>query len=368
MVECQLPKLNVAGSSPVPRSSPPLRSLGGFLLTGRGLGKYLYEEGKVPFDRPKTNRGLGLPRWFCVLDYFFLLRPMILIPVWLFLLLGHYHALDLIGAYRWLDQLYPAPDLAVAFVAFTLLVGGIYVNNQLHDYETDRRNRKLYLICDGYISLKRAWVYQGVVQGLALASCLWFWNAGYLWVILASILLGFLYNTPPFKLKGRPVLDILANGLGNGFLNVAVGFVIVLPLTWGFSEICLPYILAVGAVFANTTAVDTEGDAEAGERTSSVVFGVRAVAWVALGLMAGCVALAAVWGVWPALIAGGVSLPFFIPALTGKRRWLKLSYTAATGIFALAAAALFPWFLPFLILVVALTRYYYRRKFGLKYP
>jgi 4-hydroxybenzoate polyprenyltransferase len=332
------------------------------------LVKYPYEEGKVPYDRPKTNRGLGLPRWFAVLDYFFLLRPMILIPVWLFLLLGHYHALAAIGAYRWPDQLLPDLDLVIVFVAFTILVGGIYVNNQIHDRETDRRNRKLYLICDGYVSLKKAWLYQGAVQGLALASCLWFRDSGYLWVIVASILLGFLYNTPPFKLKGRPVLDVLANGLGNGLLNVAVGYVVVLPLTWGFLKFSLPYVLAVGAVFANTTCMDTRGDAESGERTTAVVFGVRATTWIALGLMAGCVALAAVWRVWPALIAGGVSLPLFIPALTGKRRWLKLSYKGVTGIFALGASALFPWFLVFLVLILLLTRYYYRRKFGIRYP
>lgn len=332
------------------------------------MGKYLHEEGKVPFDRPKTNRGLGLPRWFCVLDYFFLLRPMILIPVWLFLLLGHYHALEAIGAYRWFDQLCPDLDLAVVFIAFTLLVGGIYVNNQIHDQETDRKNRKLFLICDGYVSLKKAWGYQGIVQGLALASCIYFWNVTYLWVILASILLGFLYNTPPFKLKGRPVLDILANGLGNGFLNVAVGYIVVLPLTLGFLKVSLPYILAVGAVFANTTTMDVDGDREAGERTTAVVFGVRATTWIALALMAGCVFLAALWRVWPALVAGGASLPLFIPALTGKKRWAKLSYKGATGIFALGAAVLFPWFLPFLVLIFLLTRYYYRRKFGFRYP
>jgi len=330
--------------------------------------KYPYGEGEVPFDRPKTNAGLGLPRWFAVLDYFFLLRPMILLPVWLFLLLGHYHALDGLGVYSWTAQLLPDLDLIVVFIAYTLLVGGIYVNNQINDAETDRRNRKLFLLCDGYISLKKAWVYQGVLQLLALVSAIYFGRLEYLGIILLSIILGFLYNTPPFKLKGKPVLDILANGFGNGLLNVAVGYVVVWQLTGSFWLVSLPYILAVGAVFTNTTTADVKGDTATGERTTAVVFGQKAALWIALALMLASGVTAFFFQVWPALAGAVVSLPLFALALSGKKKWIKLSYMGATALYTLIAAGLFAWFLPFVVLVVLLTRYYYRKKFGMKYP
>lgn len=328
----------------------------------------LHGDGEVPLDRPKTNRGLGLPRWFVVLDYFFLLRPMILIPVWLFLLLGNYHALEQSGVYEWSAALLPDLDLLLCFVAYTLLVGGIYVNNQLNDAETDRRNRKLFLICDGYISRRAAWTYQLALQGLALAAALYFQSWDYLWVAAASIALGFAYNTPPVKLKGKPLLDIAANAFGNGFFNVAIGYVIVREITASFWPLALPYMLAVGAVFANTTVVDVGGDRASGEHTTAVTFGPAFTRWTALFLQLASVVTALLFEVRPALFAGLLCLPLFMLATDGERRHIKLSYQATTLIYALGAAALHLWFLPFLIGVIWLTRWYYRKKFNLRYP
>ncbi|MBD3398708.1 MAG: hypothetical protein GF399_00050 [Candidatus Coatesbacteria bacterium] len=328
----------------------------------------LYGDGEVPFERPKTNRGLGLPRWFALLDYFFLLRPMILIPVWLFLLLGHYHGLQSAGVYRWTEQLLPDLDLLIGFVAYTLLVGGIYVNNQLNDAETDRRNRKLFLVCDGYISRRAAWTYQIILQALALASALYFADWDYLWIVAASIALGFAYNTPPVKLKGKPLLDIAANAFGNGFFNVAIGYVIVHEFQPDFWLTALPYMLAVGAVFALTTVVDIAGDRESGERTTAVTCGPALTRWLALTLQAGSVTAALLRLNRPALVAGVVCLPLFVVALWGKRKHVKLAYQGTTLLYAVAAGVLHPWFLLFLGLVICLTRYYYRKKFRLKYP
>jgi len=302
------------------------------------------------------------------LDYLFVLRPMILIPVWLFLLLGYHFAAESVSlSYSpWL----PSCHLLATFLAFTGLVGGIYIMNQIADRISDARNRKCFFVADGIISLGRAWVYIAILFLAALiVSVLFSWE--FRAIIVLSIVLGFLYNLRPFHFKGRAFLDILSNAVGNGLLNFGIGWALVAPLTAGSGMYLhsIPYMLAVAGVFTNTTVADMEGDIVAGEKTTAIFMGRRWSGLLALCFMLASALTALFLRDWFCLGASGLSLPFFLLALVrNKTGWFMISYKITTLIFALVACLLFWWFLPVLTACILATKWYYRVRFNLKYP
>jgi 4-hydroxybenzoate polyprenyltransferase len=105
-------------------------------------------------------------------------------------------------------------------------------------------------------------------------------NADNFVATVGLVLTAWLYSVPPARLKERPPLDSLANGLGY----------FLLPLTMGYSLGADPrtmpsryYLLALAVcgVHALATAADFEADKAAGHRTLATVFGRRAAAAVA---------------------------------------------------------------------------------------
>lgn len=299
-------------------------------------------------------------------DYIFLLRPMILIPVWTFYLLGAWHSGD--GSQVYL----PSSSLLIGLASFTSLLGAIYIINQIADRESDRMNRKLFLLSHSIIGLKAAWAEAFILICLSVVLAWRFLPDSFLVVVSASLLLGILYSIGPMRLKKRPVLDVLANAVGNGILNTLAGW-----LAAGGSKddfrLLLPYPLAVAAVHLATTLADIEGDRHTGLKTTGVLLGKGAGMTVAAILMAGASAAAAWTGNRPALYSSLLSLPFFLLPLegrtgSGRSRDPLLPAKASTVIFSIAAGFYFPLYIPFVALVVILTRVYYTRRFSLRYP
>jgi 4-hydroxybenzoate polyprenyltransferase len=97
---------------------------------------------------------------------------------------------------------------------------------------------------------------------------------------VALLAVAWLYSVPPVRLKERPPLDSLANGLGY----------FLLPFTMGYSlnadpqEMQLKYYLlalCVCGIHALATAADYEADRAASHRTMAVAFGRRSAAAIA---------------------------------------------------------------------------------------
>jgi len=201
-------------------------------------------------------------------DYLFLLRPIILIPVWTFFLLGAYH-----GSSAADTQIRAGSFLAGLF-SFTALIGAVYIINQIADRESDLVNRKLFFLPHRIISARAAWIEASL---LALASL----TIGYLLVsplfaftLAVSLALGAAYSLDPVRFKKRPLLDVLSNAAGNGILNTLAGW-IAAGAALSNPIALLPYPLAVASVHLTTTLADIEGDSRLGFRTSGVVLGRR---------------------------------------------------------------------------------------------
>ena len=295
-------------------------------------------------------------------DRVFLGRPALLVPVWTFLLLGNYHAFPT-GF-----QMFLPGAVLVAFVTYSMLMAGIYVLNQICDRESDRLNRKLFLIPEGHIGVASATFQATALIGVSvlLAS---FFSVSFLLFFAMSVALGLLYSVPPFKLKGRPVLDMAANAVGYGFLNFSVGWLATRDFSVRMIELSLPYALAIAAVYLNTTILDISGDREAGDTTTGVWLGPKNTGILAAVFMAAALVISLLVRNYICFCASVIALPLFLwTATKAARNRTLISVRVGAAILVLAVCILYPLFLGVLVLGFFLTRWYYRSRFGVVYP
>jgi 4-hydroxybenzoate polyprenyltransferase len=116
------------------------------------------------------------------------------------------------------------------------------------------------------------------------------------------------YSVPPVRLKERPPLDSLANGVGYFQAPFAMGY----SLHGDLTNLPLKYYLlalAVCGIHALATAADYDADRAAGHRTFATAFGRRAAAGFALATFVAAAALGDYHGVavWVFLIVGIVA-------------------------------------------------------------
>ncbi len=306
-------------------------------------------------------------------DYFFLLRPMILIPVWTFFLLGAWHGSNITGR-----SISPA-IVTSGLLCFTGLLGAIYIINQITDREADLANRKLFLIPLSIIPVKSAWIETGILIGLSFVTAIMLLPVKFTLIMAASLVLGAAYSLEPVRLKRRPYWDVLANSVGNGILNTMAGWFAIGAPAEGL-EILIPYPLAVASVHLTTTLADIGGDRKKGLRTSGVITGESRGITISAILMAGAVTASILVDNNQALWASLLSLPaFLVPFWKLRKGTLKnesepsrsrilLPAKVATLAFSITAGYLFLPYLPILALLILFTRFYYRKRFGINYP
>ena len=207
---------------------------------------------------------------------FWVSRPLLLPGVPLIFLLGVYLAggslseLPLIGIVQ----------LIVWTVPLGILLYGL---NDIYDFESDQKN-PLKGKGFGEALLPE---YHNLVLKSAIISGLFIIAVAFCTLQLTNILLSSLmvilavsYSVPPVRLKTRPPLDSLVNGLGYCLLPFALGFTYFLPLTQIPTELLLVSLTVMGAhMYASIR--DYTYDKETGERTISVVLGKRPTAFMA---------------------------------------------------------------------------------------
>jgi 4-hydroxybenzoate polyprenyltransferase len=156
--------------------------------------------------------------------------------------------------------------------------------NDIFDYESDRRSprrRLVWGVVVGSDDRSLIWRVCVAMMPLVVFSGMATRNWNNFVATVALVLVAWLYSVPPARLKERPPLDSLANGLGY----------FLLPLTMGYSLGADPrtmplryYLLALSVcgVHALASAADYDADNAAGHRTIATVYGRRAAAAVAL--------------------------------------------------------------------------------------
>lgn len=297
-------------------------------------------------------------------DYIFIMRPALFYPVWTVFLTG------LWGGSRFGTgkQLSENPVIMILIIGgVTLIMGGAYILNQIQDLETDRINGKLFLLADRIISIKSAWIEGCAV--IAAGLCAGFiadFRIGIYFFIL-FIISSIFYSFPPMSFKNRPFLGMLTNAAG-AYLVYSVG--------WSISSFedsitiqGVPYVLAVMALYINTTLPDIKGDKETGKITIGVKYGIKKA--VISALILECATLVTAFYLKDLLI--GISalivLPFFV--ISSIRRTVTAAVKAtkcSVAVLASAVCVVYPWYLAVIAIVFLVTKLYYKKKFNFDYP
>jgi chlorophyll synthase len=293
------------------------------------------------------------------LDYVFVIRPVLMPPVWTILLLGHHRSSEISGESN-------LAGLAVLLVTF--LVGGVYVLNQIFDVESDRLNQKLFFLAKGYIS-KTSAILETVLLNLISIVPAFLISLRLGLLFLLGMVLGFAYSAPPFSFKNRPFGGLLLNAFAHGNLAFLTGWGMNRGLSADALFFSLPYMFAVAAIYLNTTVPDTEGDRRAGKITLSVKWGRRRVMILSVILVAMAITASVLVKDIPFLVASSLSFPLFVSAAVGRQdKGIVLSTKLSILILSIAAGIFYPWYFGILIIGFIGTRLYYRARFNLDYP
>lgn len=290
-------------------------------------------------------------------DYIFLTRPILLVPVWAFFLMGYYRA----GGERFSY----GRIFLLTIIAYSILLAILYIINQLADLESDRINHKHLLIADGYLSRRSAYHTIFVLTILLIIFAIHL-SLPMIILMFISFVFGLLYS---YKIKSIPIADFLINGIGYGFLNFSVGWLTQKPLDTQTIFSSLPYIFGVSAIFVNTTILDMEGDAKCNYKTTALLLGRINSARLALLFIVLCLIASLKVNDFICLIPALISLPFFIiAAVKGNERFVILSIRISGPLLMLMVGIIFPYFIIIAIVIFIFLRIYYKLRFNIAYP
>jgi len=294
-----------------------------------------------------------------IFDYFFFLRPILHPPVWTIVILGFFTS-----PVRQ-DSMIPLVELL--FFSSTA-AGWAYIVNQIFDIESDRINNKLYFLPQNIISLKSAHSVAAVFSMITVGS---FFILGYKIGILflIGLVLGYFYSCKPFFWKNRPFLGTLSNAIAHGAMPFVAGYICAGGKFSSAIFHSIPYIFAVVAVYIGTTIPDITGDKKSAKITPAVAVGeLYASIIMLLSLMIALLSALVLWDI-AFLIAGNLSMPFYIYAVCRPVSKSAILSVKSSVLFLSLAACVYIWQYAILLAILfIITRIYYNRRFGINYP
>jgi 4-hydroxybenzoate polyprenyltransferase len=251
---------------------------------------------------------------------------------------------------------------------FTMLMGGIFVLNQIEDVESDRLNNKLYLIAQGHISATRAYAETGLLIGLPILTLVLVRRDLAVVACLAALIMGWLYSCSPFRLKDRPIGGLMANVAG-GSIVFSFGWMITGRPDTQMLLHGIPYVLGLVAVYFFTTIPDMGGDRAANKITVAVRYGAAPVLMAGLVTDVLAIIASALMRDWVILCPTLLVLPFFINArVVGSVDSVLRTNKFATLFLSLIICIRFPAYLALITFVFFLSKWYYKVRFNINYP
>ncbi len=300
-------------------------------------------------------------------DYFFLLRPTLLGPVWIFLITG-YRLTYLINREP-MPRIIYNPVFWIGFISYTMLMSGVYILNQIVDRKTDKTNHKLFLLSEGIIPVLHAYIEMFFLWIVSFIL-IWFIRTDLLIIIWGiSLLMGIIYSMPPFRLKGRFLWDIIWNVAGYGFFNVIFGALLKDKISMDLVLYLIPYLLGVAAIFIYTTLLDIEGDKKEGIKTTGMILGYKRGSLVSLIFLFAAGFISLYTKDYVILFTAIASLPFAVWTYLKSSRYAVIISMRVGPLFLLLGISFYaPWILVLLLVLGIFMRVYYKKKFNLTYP
>lgn len=208
--------------------------------------------------------------------------------------------------------------------------------NDIHDYESDRRSVRRRAVWGAVVSSdERPLVFHACVAMIPiviLAACLTR-NRDNVVATISLVVVAWTYSVPPYRLKERPPLDSLANGLGYFLFPLMMGYSLHadtrdMPIRYYLLALC------VAGIHALATAADYDADVAAGHRTLAVVFGKR---------IAAALAAAAFFAAWR--FGDFTSAPVRIYLVAGGIAALAAAVVPRNAVIVVACGTIFAGFL-----------------------
>ncbi|MFB0516241.1 MAG: hypothetical protein ACETWG_06520 [Candidatus Neomarinimicrobiota bacterium] len=306
-----------------------------------------------------------LDRLYPRLDWLFLLRPTIFIPVWVTTAAG-------LGGGQWLS----VPNLfwrvawdwgiCLLFVGVTLITAAAFLRTQLQ--EGGELDIKGYpsVLKEGNIASGKARRLTWILLGLGLVLVI---PGGWLALLTGAALFviwGLLYGSLPAIWGNRPVVEASIHLLAGAALFYLGWAASGAPLVDSLN-LAAPYLLAFAGVSGLTAITPGPQHLAAGARPSNVLI------TFTLAIATLMAAVATVWGYRngdPVISTTAVlTLPFFVVALYYRRmRDVVRTNRYLVLIFAIFVGSRYPLLFIPIIIDFYLSRYYYRRRFGFVHP
>ena len=296
-------------------------------------------------------------------DYFFAARPLLQLPIWTVYLITLHSYHEATGeSFGWTNL------LVMAGVSL-LFTGAVYLNS-VYDQESDRINNKVGFLQRGFLS--RTQLLTGFVMVSIVPMAYAPFISPFMMFLFAQFLfLSYIYSAPPLRLKDRPILGLIANAYGHGFLVSLT----VLPdfsiHTAGRYDWHAPiyFSLTVGATYLMTTIPDLDGDAATGKRTLAVALGRVGACLVALVLLVASVFVAYAADL-AVLVYLSILAVFLVLASLLLRTEASIRFASKMPLLALTLVAgyYYPAYFLFVVALLVATRAYYLRRFGVVYP
>jgi 4-hydroxybenzoate polyprenyltransferase len=217
---------------------------------------------------------LQLPRLFAKLLFLIQVSRPIIWPV-LPLVYG-------LGLHASHASLSVAAIVQMLLLTFPMNLVGCGIND-IYDYESDRRSTRRRAVWGAVVRDEdRPLVFRAALFAMppiVIAACATR-NSDNVVATVSLLLIAWMYSVPPLRLKERPPLDSLANGVGYFLLPFVMGYSLnadprTMPLKYYLLALC------VCGIHALATAADYDADRAAGHRTLAVKFGRRTAAAVA---------------------------------------------------------------------------------------
>ena len=312
-------------------------------------------------------------QWLKYLDYFFVNRPILFFPGWTTLLAGYLAATNNLNLLQLIKTnnfhlVFWNPLIFQGLLSFSFAMGGSFILNQIRDMSSDKKNRKLFLLGEGHISVKGGYIESLIL--ITLSLMIGMRVSIYLFLLMTCfvILTGYLYNYPPFSFKDKPVSGLVANML-MGWVAFAIGWVTMRTINAALIIHSIPYLLFNTSLYFLTTLPDVEGDTSTKKITFPVKYGFNLTVWISV--------ISFLLSVLTSLLAGDQLLllvlilnAFFVIKLIRKKDVSTAILVIKTGIFffCVVLSFKFPLFLIVLVFLFFFTRFYYKRRFQFDYP
>jgi 1,4-dihydroxy-2-naphthoate octaprenyltransferase len=313
------------------------------------------------------------------LDYIFVLRPTSFFSVWTIFLAGFF-VQNKFGVAA-------TPTMSTSALAnggqsdflwvglfLTLLIGAIFILNQIKDRSHEAGGDKPALIGQEHLTPKLAF-FEAVILIVAAVAFGFFFsvNMGIVFLVIL-IFLGILYNFKPFAWKDKPILGLVANILFV-FLLFNGGWIINGTPHPDMVLYAIPYLCAAAAVYLYSTLPTSKEDGQAEKVTFGVKYGFKMTVYVGCILIS--VSLISAYRLSDELIfyPAFFSLPFFVWTAVKLRMedvYRAISFpimllTLTTCIkYKIEINSLVYFFI--IVGLYFLCKAYYRFRFGMDYP